>query len=279
MPHPRLGILAGSGSLPRRLIEACRADGRPFFVVAFEGETDPQAVADAPHLWAALGTVGKVLDALAREGCREVALCGPVRRPNFSRLRLDWQGMKLMGRIARLAASGDDALLRAIIAELEERGFRVIGAESILSGLLVPVGPLGAVAPDAAARRDIAVGIGAARALGRKDEGQAVVVRAGAVVGVEDAAGTDALLARVASHPASVRSGVLVKMKKPQQDPRADLPTIGPETVRHTDSARLAGIAVEAGHTFVVERPRLVAEADGRGLFVVGVSAGEGGGE
>lgn len=276
MPLPKLGILAGFGPLPRRLVEACREDGRPFFVVAFDGETDPALVADAPHLWAGLGAVGKILAALKREGCREVTLCGPVRRPNFSRLKLDWQGIKLMGRIAGLAGAGDDALLRAVIGALEGHGFRVVGAETILGKLLAPAGPLGALEPDSEARRDIAVGVAAARALGARDAGQAVVVRAGAVVAEEDSAGTDALLVRVAGEPRASPSGVLVKMKKPQQDRRADLPTIGLETVRRAAEAGLAGIAVEAGQSFVLERSRLVAEADARGLFVVGVAAENG---
>jgi hypothetical protein len=261
--------------LPRRLIEACREQARPFFVIAFDGETDPAAVQDTAHRWLGLGAVGAVLKTLEAEGCAEVTLCGPVKRPEFSRLRLDWQGVKLMGRIMSLAGRGDDALLRAVIGELEAHGFRVIGCETVLAPLLAPEGPLGALAPDEAAQRDIALGIKSAAALGREDRGQAVVVRAGAVLGVEDARGTDALLANIA--PAQEgRSGVLVKIMKPQQDSRADLPAIGPRTVRGAARAGLAGIAVETERTFIIERAQVAQLANENGLFVVGVRVQEG---
>ena len=282
-PLPKLGILAGSGPLPRRLVEACRAQARPFFVIAFEGETEPAFVEDTAHRWVGLGAVGTVLQILKAQGCAEVTLCGPVKRPDLSRLGLDWRGVKLMGRILRLAAQGDDALLRAVIGELEKHGFRVIGCETVLAALLAPEGPLGALAPDAAARRDIALGIETAAALGREDKGQAAVVRAGAVLKVEDQRGTDALLADIAAPDDGRRSGVLVKVMKPQQDSRADLPAIGPQTVRGAARAGLEGIAVEAERTFVIERAQVAALANENGLFVVGVRVrereGEGEGE
>jgi DUF1009 family protein len=104
--------------------------------------------------------------------------------------------------------------------------------------------------------------------LGQADLGQAVVVRAGQVVGAEDASGTDALIAR-----AGGAGGVLIKAKKPQQERRADLPTIGPQTVANAAAAGLSGIAVEAGHSLIIERTQVIAAADATGLFVVGVTA------
>ncbi len=131
---------------------------------------------------------------------------------------------------------GDDALFRAIIKELEGEGFRVIGADRILGELLAPPGPLGRVRPDATQEADIATGLDAARTHGARDLGQAVIVRAGQVLGVEGEAGTDALIAELRRKP----GGVLVKTAKPGQERRADLPTIGPSTVA---AAAAAGCA------------------------------------
>jgi len=142
---------------------------------------------------------------------------------------------------------------------------------SLLGDLLAPLGPLGRERPDAAAEADIAVGLAAAQAHGARDLGQAVVVRAGSVVGVEDAAGTDALIRRCAAAPHEARNGVLVKMTKPHQERRVDLPAIGPATIAAAAAAGLSGIAIEAGATLVLDRAAVIAAADHAGMFVVGI--------
>jgi DUF1009 family protein len=187
-------------------------------------------------------------------------------------LRPDWRAARFFAKIG-WRALGDDGLLRAVIKELESEGFRVIGADSILAAALAPRGPLGALVPDAQAEADIAHGIGVARALGSLDIGQAVVVQQGIVLGVEASEGTDALIARCATLRRAGPGGVLVKIAKPGQERRADLPTIGLHTVTAAAAAGLSGIAVEAGATFVLDRPALAAAADHAGLFVVGIAA------
>lgn len=265
----------GHGPLPARLVSACRATGRDFFVIAFEGQTEPDVVEGTPHMWTGLGAVGQVLDGLRRAEAREVVLCGKMHRPSFKKLKLDWRGMKLMKKIVKAGGQGDNGLFTAIVGELEEEGFRVIGADSILIELLTPSGTLGAVEPDAEALSDIAVGTEAARAVGKLDVGQAVVVQQGVVLGVEGTDGTDALLVRCARLGRPGPGGVLVKVKKPDQERRVDLPTIGVDTVYRARQAGLRGIAVEAGESFIIDRPRVVREADSAGLFVVGIEATE----
>jgi len=270
----KLGILAGSGELPLRLIEACRGEGRPYFVLAFAGSCDPASLESQPHQFIRLGAGGAGLKILRENGVEELVLAGGVKRPSFAALRPDWRAMRFFMKIGLRAMTdfGDDRLFRAIIAELELEGFRVVGAHNILTSLLAPVGVLGTVAPGASAEADIRTGIAAARVYGAQDLGQAVVMRQGAIVDREDAAGTDALLRRCASS-GTARGGVLVKMAKPQQERRADLPALGTHTVAGAAAAGLKGIAVEAGACLVLDRAAVIAAADRAGIFVIGVGA------
>lgn len=271
--NPTLGIVAGGGDLPRRLIDACRARGRPFFVIAFPDQTDPATVADVPHAWVRLGAAGEALAALRAQGVGQLVMAGRIRRPSLAALRPDAFALKVFAK-AGLAAFGDDGILKALVRVLEEEGIAVIGPEAILSDLLATEGVYGRVTPDDAARADIAKGIAVARALGALDIGQAAVVQQGLVLGVEAIEGTDALIARCGELGREGSGGVLVKVKKPEQERRADLPTIGPDTVAHAARAGLRGIAIEAGGALVVDRLKVIADADAAGLFVVGVRVG-----
>lgn len=270
----RLGVLAGGGQLPVRVIEACRASGRDVFVLAFEGHTDPATVAGSAHAWVRLGAVGEALRHLREAGVSEVVMAGPVRRPSFEDLRPDWRGAMFLAKVG-VRAFGDDGLLSAVVRELEGEGFKVIGADDVFEDLRTLPGPCGAVVPDDAARIDIARGIAVVSALGALDIGQAVVVQQGVVLGVEAIEGTDALLERCAALRRPGTGGVLVKIAKPGQERRVDLPAIGPDTIGRASAAGLRGIALEAGRTLIIDRPSVVRAADAAGLFVVGVKAGE----
>ncbi|MFQ5958019.1 MAG: LpxI family protein [Alphaproteobacteria bacterium] len=275
MRPPRLGIVAGGGALPGRLIAACRESRREVFVVALEGITDRDGLDAAAHAWVHLGAVERIIALLHEAAVEEVVLAGSVRRPSLRTLRLDKRALKwLMG--LRPGALGDDRLLSLIVEELEGEGFRVVGVDSILTGLLAPERAIGVLEPDADARADIARGVEVARALGALDVGQAVVVQQGVVLGVEAIEGTDALLARCGEVRRDGPGGVLVKLKKPGQERRADLPTIGPDTVANARAAGLRGIAVEAGNALIVDRSQVAEAADAGGLFVIGIAPEEG---
>ena len=269
-----LGIVAGSGGLPRRLIESCRGAGREVFVIAIEGETDPATVERVPHAWCRIGKAAPMLDRLRANGVEELVLAGAVRRPSLAGLRPDWRTMRFLARVG-YRALGDDGLLRAVVSELEREGFRVIGADQLLDEAALPEGPLGRVRPDADALADIAHGLSLARAIGALDIGQAVVVQQGLVLGVEAIEGTDGLLRRCAALRRDGPGGVLVKAEKPGQERRADRPTIGPQTVILSAESGLSGIAAEAGATLVIDRDEVVRLADRTGLFVVGVRSAE----
>ena len=268
-----LGIIAGSGALPRRLVENCRAAGRQVFVLALQGEADEATVADVPHAWCRIGAAAKALDLLRANSVKDLVLAGGVRRTSLSALLPDWRAAKFFARVG-YRALGDDGLLSAIVKELEREGFLVVGADDILGADdLMPLGLLGRHRPDDEAKADIEHGMRVAHALGAVDIGQAVIVQQGLVLGVEAAEGTDELLRRCAALRRDGPGGVLVKMAKPGQERRADRPTIGPRTVALAAASGLRGIAAEAGMALVIDRAELVRVADEAGLFLIGVAA------
>lgn len=268
---PKLGIIAGGGRLPLQLIECCQSSGREFFVVALEGIADMAAINAVPHAVVRLGAVGESIGKLRAAGVKELVLAGRVKRPSLSSLRPDFVGAKLIAKLGGAFFSGDDALLSSVISFLEDEGFRVVGADAVMVNLLAPHGILGNISPDTLAEADILQGVKVAAALGAVDVGQAVIVEHGYVLGVEAAEGTDALISRCAGLKREVRGGVLVKLKKPGQEARADLPSIGPETIETLANAGFCGIALEAGGSLILDQDKTVAVANARGLFIVGV--------
>lgn len=269
---PKLGIVAGRGDLPVRIIEACQASGRPFFVLALQTITPAETVEGTPHAWVRLGAAGTSIKMLKREKVEELVLAGAVERPSLSGLRPDLWTAKFLAR-AGVKSLGDDGLLSAIVDQLERKeGFRVVGAESVLPGVLASEGVYGSVQPDDQGHADIARALQVARALCELDVGQAAVVQQGIVLAVEAAEGTDAMVSRCGALRRDGPGGVLVKVGHPKQEMRADLPTIGRNTVDAAARAGLRGIVIEAGSSLVIDRDRVVEAADAAGMFLVGVA-------
>ncbi len=266
-----LGIIAGSGPLPAQVARAAQAAGREVFVIGLDGHAEADRIAPFPHAFMRMGAAVRMLALLREKGCRDLVLVGPVKRPSFRDLRPDAEGMRLLTRIGRAAFAGDDGLLKAVIRVLGEEGFRVIGAHEVLGGLIGRPGLLTKAAPDDQAKADIARGIAVCRALGAADVGQGCVVQAGIVLAVEAVEGTDAMLARCGPLAWPGPGGVLVKLVKPGQDRRADLPTIGEQTVEGALAAGLRGVAFEGGGTIIMDRDRMIAAADAAGFFILGL--------
>jgi DUF1009 family protein len=217
-----------------------------------------------------MGAAVTGLSLLRENNVTELVLAGSVRRPSLVTLRPDWRAAKLFARIG-YRALGDDGLLSAIVSELEQEGFRVLGVDQLLDGGVVAEGPLGKNHPDLESEADIERGLHVARAIGALDIGQAVVVQQGLVLGVEAVEGTDELLRRCAALRREGPGGVLVKVEKPGQERRADRPTIGLRTVMLAAETGLLGIAFEAEATIVLDRDEVIRAADQAGLFVVGI--------
>jgi DUF1009 family protein len=266
-----LGIVAGGGVLPARVAEAARAAGRDVFLVGLQGYAEPPVLAPFPHVMIRLGAIGQILGALRANGCRDLVLVGPVKRPSLLDLRPDAEGARLLARIGRAAFAGDDGLLAAVLRFLTDEGFRIVGAHEVMAEVLGPRGLLTRAAPDAQAMADIRRGVIVARAVGSVDVGQCCVVQQGMVLAVEAVEGTDAMLERAGPLARPGYGGVLVKLVKPGQDRRADLPTIGPSTLRGAARAGLRGVAFEAGGTILAERASAIAVADEAGLFLLGL--------
>lgn len=275
----KIGIVAGGGELPARLIKACREKEREVFVVAIKGHAEEARVAAAPHVWVRLGAPGQAVELMRAHGVGNVVFAGSVRRPrnlhDICRIGIpDGLAIRFLLK-ERRAVLGDDGFLRAVARWAERLGLRVVGVETIDETLLAGEGIYGNVIPDEAAERDIAHGIMAAHAIGRKDQGQGAIVQQGVVLAVEAIDGTDAMIARAGHLRREGPGGVLVKVKKPGQEARIDLPTIGVRTVGNAKAAGLRGIAIEAGAALVIDREAVVAAADAAGLFVIGVKVPE----
>jgi DUF1009 family protein len=270
-PVTPLGIIAGGGPLPARVAAAAAAANRPVYLVALDGYADTALIAQYPHAPARVGAAGHILRLLRDAQCQDIVLVGPVKRPSLLHLRPDAEGARLLARIGRAAFAGDDGFLAAIVKILGEEGFRVVGAHEILTEALGPKGLLTRAHPDAEALADIARAIPVLRALGLVDVGQGCVVQQGIVLAVEAIEGTDAMLARAATLARPGPGGVLVKMVKPGQDRRADLPTIGPRTIDAAHEAGLRGVAFEAGGTLFTDRTACIEQADQAGLFLLGL--------
>jgi hypothetical protein len=274
-----VGLIAGGGVLPFAVADSLATRGMSSVLFALRGACDAREVERFRHHWISVGQLGRATKLFRAEGCRDLVFIGALTRPALSEIRLDWGTLRVATQIWAAFRGGDDHLLSGIGRILEQDGFRMVGIRDVAPDLLIPAGCLTRAAPDARAEADIARGREVLRALSPFDVGQAVVVIDGHVVGVEDIEGTDGLLARIARlrEQGRVRSaakrGVLVKAPKSGQDLRFDLPTIGARTVEGAREAGLAGIAVVAGATQIVEPQAAIAAADGAGLFVTGIAA------
>ncbi|MDP2697787.1 LpxI family protein [Thalassospira sp.] len=270
----KLGIIAGGGDLPARLIEAAQASGRAVFVVALEGHANDPMLQTVPHTVVRLGAASRILGSLKAEKCEDVVLAGKVRRPSLAGIRPDWRGARMLMKMG-LRALGDDDLLRLVGQELEKEGFRLVGVHDILTDLVTPEGVLGRVKPDDQAIRDAMHGLKIARLLGSADVGQGCVVQQGLVLALEAIEGTDEMVRRSALYARDGVGGVLIKSSKPQQDKRLDLPAIGTITIETAHKAGLRGVALLAGGTLIIDRDHVVDLANQYDLFVVGMTLDE----
>jgi DUF1009 family protein len=270
----QLGIIAGGGALPDKVLHACDRKGITPFIVAFEGQTDPLLVKNRNHMWARLGAAGSVLETLRAHEIADLVLIGSMRRPSLAELRPDLKTAEFFIRIG-LRALGDNDFLKIVREALEEEGFRIHGAHKFADDLLAPKGTIGKYKPGKEDWVGIHRGLQVSRELGGADVGQAVIVQEGLVLGVEAAEGTDELIRRCKHLRRKGRAGVLVKTCKPQQDRDLDLPTIGPETVINAAASGLGGIAVHAGHSLVIDQQKVAEIADKHKIFVIGIDPAE----
>jgi DUF1009 family protein len=279
-PGARVGIIAGGGALPVEVAAGLAAQGHEPFVVIVEGEVAPESGLDRyPHETLALERIGSLVGLLRRNRISHVVLAGEIRRrPRLSAMRVNPGLLAIVPLLVAALARGDDGLLKIVIRGLEARGFAVLGAHQVVPDLVAAEGALTRKTPSAADRRDLEAAYAAAKAIGELDIGQGAVAIGGRAIALEGIEGTNGMLERVKDlrghgRLAGKAGGVLVKCAKPGQELRADMPTIGPQTVELAHAAGLAGVGVEAGRSLVMEGPAMVERADALGLFVVGLPA------
>jgi UDP-2,3-diacylglucosamine hydrolase len=269
-----IGLIAGGGQFPLLFAEAARQRGRRVVAIGHVNETDPQLEERADVVyWVKLGQLGKIIKCFKREQVRQTVFAGTITKTRIFRDVLpDFKGLTLWNRIdSRL----DDSILRAVAGALAEEGVEVLASTCYLEHLLFPTGVLTRKHPTPDQIADIRFGWRLAREIGRHDIGQCVVVRERSVLAVEAIEGTDAAIRRGGELAGS--GAVVVKLRKPGQDFRFDLPATGITTIETLAAVKGAVLAVEAGQSLLFDPAKMVARADQAGIAVVGCTENEAG--
>ncbi len=265
----RLAIIAGNGRFPFLVLEAARDQGIDPLVVAIKEEASPELskTARAIH-WLSLGEVSKLLEVLSAERVTKVLLAGQVKHAQlFSSIKPDGMLRRVLKGVHR---RNTDSLIGAFIRMIEGRGIRVVDSTLFLKPLLPGAGTLTRRAPEPDELADVAYGREIARKIAALDIGQTIVVADRACLAVEAMEGTDATIERAAKL-SNGRRLVVVKVSKPRQDMRFDVPVVGLKTIRVMSQANARVLAVDAGKTLLFERERMIKEANQAGIAIVGM--------
>lgn len=278
-----LGLIAGNGRFPFLLLEAARARGLRVVVAAIREETDPEIDARAAVdpmgvqvYWLSLGELSRLIATFQREGISQAVMAGQVKHKQiFSSIRPDWRLAKLL---LNLRNRNTDMLLGAVARVLEDEGITLISSTSFLEPMLATEGSLGTRAPSDREASDIQYGLHVARGLASYDLGQTVVIAGGACVAVEAMEGTDATILRAGELMGSLRAEAsllsraltVVKVAKPKQDMRFDVPIVGVPTVRTMQAAGATCLCVEAGRTLLFDQAGMILAANDAGIALVG---------
>lgn len=268
-PADRYAVIAGNGRFPFLVLDSARAEGIDPLVVAIKEEASPELEGKCGQLrWLSLGEVGKFFELLKAEGVNKVVLAGQVKHVQlFSSIKPDGVLDRALGGLHR---RNTDALIGAFVRMLEDRGIEVVDSTVFLKAILAEAGTLTARHPDEGETADIAYGREIAKKIAGLDIGQTIVVAERACVAVEAMEGTDATIERAAGL-SNGRRLVVVKVSKPHQDMRFDVPVVGPKTIQVMSRANARALAVDAGRTLLFERQRLLEEADRTGIALIGM--------
>lgn len=262
----KIGLIAGNGHFPRLFAESARQMGLSVVAIAHEGETSAALNAEVDDiLWVRVGQLGKIIRFFKNQGVRRAIMAGGIKKTKIFEIRPD---LKALAVLARIKEKKDDVLLRAFADELEREKIHVEDSTRYLPKLLAEEGewtrPL-----KKEEKTDVEWGWRLAKQVGALDIGQCVVVRKGVILAVEAIEGTDAAIRRGGT--LGKEGAVVIKICKPQQDLRFDLPTVGPETIQTMKTVAASVLAVEAGKTLVLQKTVFLKEAEKAGIAVVGI--------
>ena len=267
MTRESIGIVAGKGQFPALVARGAREAGLGVVMCGFHGHTDPSLEHEADTFaMLHLGALNKLIEFFREHGVNRLCFAGAISKPKALDLRPDFRAAKVL---FKLRSKGDDVLLRAVMDELESEGLRIVQAAELVPGLRGPSGVLTRRQPTAEEWEDLRYGWPIAQTIGRMDIGQCIVVKRGMVVAVEGLEGTDALLRRGAE--LGGEGGVAVKIVKPGQDERIDLPALGTATMRTLVDGKYACLAFHAGKTLFFDREEALKLADAHSLSIVGL--------
>jgi UDP-2,3-diacylglucosamine hydrolase len=263
------GLIAGNGRFPFLVLEGARSQGIDMAVIAIKEEADPQLAQQAQRVhWVSLGELSKTIDLLHQEGVGQAVMAGQVKHNRiFSSIRPDWKLAKLLFALPR---KNTDALIGAVAKVLEDEGIHLVDSTLFLKPLLPDVGVLTRRSPNDHEAADIAYGLGVARHIAAMDVGQTVVIADQACVAVEAMEGTDETITR-AARIASGKPLAVVKVSKPKQDMRFDVPVVGLPTIATMKAAGATALAVDAQRTLFFDRATLIAAADEAGIAIQAV--------
>jgi len=262
----KIGLIAGNGNFPIAFARAAKQKGLQVIAVGHEGETLPELAQLVDGMfWVKVGQLGKIIHIFKEQGVVDVLMAGGIKKTRFFGNTLpDLRGMALL---AKMVHKKDDSLLRAVADELESEGITVRESTLYLENIVAQQGILTKRKPSKAERRDIEFGWQMAKEIGRLDIGQTVVVKDQAILAVEAIEGTDEAIRR--GGKLCGRGAIVVKVCKPHQDLRFDLPAIGTQTIQSMIEVKASCLAVEAGKTIVIERETVIADADRAGITII----------
>jgi DUF1009 family protein len=260
------GLIAGNGRFPFLVLEGARSQGIEMAVIALKEEASPELEKIAKRLhWVSLGELSKTIDLMHQEGVTQAVMAGQVKHSKiFSAIRPDWKLAKLLFSLPR---KNTDALIGAVARVLEDEGIQLVDSTLFLKPLVADAGVLTRRAPNEHEAKDMAYGLGVARQIAGMDIGQTVVIADHACVAVEAMEGTDETIARAARITGG-KPLVVVKVSKPGQDMRFDVPVIGLSTIEQMKDAGATALAVDAGRTLLFDRTKLIEQADAAGIAI-----------
>jgi DUF1009 family protein len=262
----KIGLIAGGGQFPLLIAEAAKRQGIRIIAVAHEGETEP-SLSDAVDdiTWVKLGQLGRLIKGLKKHGVKETLMAGTIAKKRmFRNIRPDLRSISIF---SRLAVFHDDDILRAVADELMKEGIEIISSTRYLPDLVAPPGCLTRKKPTRAEQEDVQFAWNVAKELGRLDIGQCVVVRRKTVLALEAMEGTDETIRR--GGMLAREKAVVVKVSKPNQDLRFDVPSVGFETIRVMSDVKASLLAVEAGKTLLFDKKEMIALADEMGMSII----------
>jgi len=269
----KVGLIAGDGSFPLEVAKSISQKNKEIFIIAIKGSASKD-IERYPHLWIRIGQIGKAIRALKENNCKELILIGGVKKPNVWLLNPDFGALKLFFKLIILPIKGDASILKTLLNFLEkDNKFKVVGAEKYISYLLMSKGLIAGEKINEQANIDIDIAVENCKNIGSKDIGQACVVVNGQIIASEDSSGTDKMLRGIISKEIRFNNeGVLVKLAKPIQDRRVDLPAIGMKTIKLAKEIGLCGIAIEEKSSFISNKERVIKFANKNNIFIFGLS-------